>query len=171
MQIKQILRYQFVYVLLVILLVAAVIFNINTGNINISPIRIFRIIFLKDYVGTPEYNIIWKIRLPRLCMAAILGGALSLSGFLLQTFFRNPIAGPFVLGISSGAKMFVAITMIFLLKYVSGMPLWAQIAAAFCQSYPLGYGQLFRKLMDCCKACSYSCFSNIIHYFFIFKTN
>ena len=131
MQIKQILRYQFVYVLLVILLVAAVIFNINTGNINISPARIFRIIFLKDYVGTPEYNIIWKIRLPRLCMAAILGGALSLSGFLLQTFFRNPIAGPFVLGISSGAKMFVAITMIFLLKYVSGMPLWAQIAAAF----------------------------------------
>ena len=134
MQIKQILRYQFVYVLLVILLVAAVIFNINTGNINISPARIFRIIFLKDYVGTPEYNIIWKIRLPRLCMAAILGGALSLSGFLLQTFFRNPIAGPFVLGISSGAKMFVAITMIFLLKYVSGMPLWAQIAAAFIGS-------------------------------------
>ena len=37
-------------------------------------------------------------------MAAILGGALSLSGFLLQTFFENPIAGPFVLGISSGAK-------------------------------------------------------------------
>ena len=105
MQIKQILRYQLVYVLLVILLVAAVIFNINTGNINISPIRIFRIIFLKDYVGTPEYNIIWKIRLPRLCMAAILGGALSLSGFLLQTFFRNPIAGPFVLGISSGASL------------------------------------------------------------------
>ena len=134
MHIKQILRYQFVYVLLVILLVAAVIFNINTGNINISPARIFRIIFLKDYVGTPEYNIIWKIRLPRLCMAAILGGALSLSGFLLQTFFRNPIAGPFVLGISSGAKMFVAITMIFLLKYVSGMPLWAQIAAAFIGS-------------------------------------
>ena len=54
--------------------------------------------------------------------------------FLLQTFFRNPIAGPFVLGISSGAKMFVAITMIFLLKYMSGMPLWAQVAAAFAGS-------------------------------------
>lgn len=39
-----------------------------------------------------------------------------------------------MLGISSGAKMFVAITMIFLLKYVSGMPLWAQIAAAFIGS-------------------------------------
>ena len=49
-------------------------------------------------------------------MAAILGGALSLSGFLLQTFFSNPIAGPFVLGISSGAKMMVALVMIFFLE-------------------------------------------------------
>jgi iron complex transport system permease protein len=45
----------------------------------------------------------------------ILGGALSLSGYLLQTFFHNPIAGPFVLGISSGAKMVVAIVMVFLM--------------------------------------------------------
>ena len=109
MQIKKIIRCQVVYILLVVLFVLAVIFNINTGNVHISPARIFRIIFLHGDMGTPEYNIIWKIRLPRLCMAAILGGALSLSGFLLQTFFRNPIAGPFVLGISSGAKMFVAI--------------------------------------------------------------
>ena len=134
MQIKKIIRCQVVYILLVVLFVLAVIFNINTGNVHISPARIFRIIFLHGDMGTPEYNIIWKIRLPRLCMAAILGGALSLSGFLLQTFFRNPIAGPFVLGISSGAKMFVAITMIFLLKYTSGMPLWAQVAAAFVGS-------------------------------------
>lgn len=131
---KQIFRYQFVYAMLIVLMIMAVIFNINTGNIHISPARIFRIIFLKGDMGTPEYNIIWKIRLPRLCMAAILGGALALSGFLLQTFFRNPIAGPFVLGISSGAKMFVAITMIFLLNYISGMPLWAQVAAAFAGS-------------------------------------
>lgn len=54
--------------------------------------------------NSTEVNIIWKIRLPRIFMAAILGGALSLSGFLLQTFFENPIAGPFVLGISTGAK-------------------------------------------------------------------
>lgn len=54
--------------------------------------------------------------------------------FSAADFFRNPIAGPFVLGISSGAKMFVAITMIFLLEHVSGMPLWAQVAAAFVGS-------------------------------------
>lgn len=48
--------------------------------------------------------------------ALILGGALSVSGYLLQTFFHNPIAGPFVLGISSGAKLAVSLVMIFLLS-------------------------------------------------------
>ena len=47
------------------------------------------------YTGIPAFILI---------MAAVLGGALALSGFLLQTFFRNPIAGPFVLGISSAFK-------------------------------------------------------------------
>lgn len=60
-------------------------------------------------------NIIFRIRLPRITAALILGGALSVSGFLLQTFFSNPIAGPFILGISSGAKLASAIVMIFFL--------------------------------------------------------
>lgn len=56
------------------------------------------------------------MRLPRLIAAMLLGGALSISGFLLQTFFANPIAGPFVLGISSGAKLTVSLAMIGLLS-------------------------------------------------------
>ena len=134
MQIKKIIRCQVVYILLVVLFVLAVIFNINTGNVHISPARIFRIIFLHGDMGTPEYNIIWKIRLPRLCMAAILGGALSLSGFLLQTFFSNPIAGPYVLGISSGAKMMVALAMIIFLKYYTLVSSYILIIAAFIGS-------------------------------------
>lgn len=61
-------------------------------------------------------DILWKIRLPRLCGVLLLGGALSLSGFLLQTFFHNPIAGPYILGISSGAKLIVALILVFLLS-------------------------------------------------------
>lgn len=57
---KQIFRYQFVYVALLILMAAAVIMNINTGNVHISPVQIGKIIFLKGDSGTPEYNIIWK---------------------------------------------------------------------------------------------------------------
>ena len=63
--------------------------------------------------------------------AAILGGGLSLSGFLLQTFFANPIAGPFVLGISSGAKLAVSLTMIFLLSRGLASTSAALIGAAF----------------------------------------
>lgn len=63
--------------------------------------------------------------------AAILGGGLSLSGFLLQTFFANPIAGPFVLGISSGAKLAVSLIMIFLLSRGLASTSAALISAAF----------------------------------------
>ena len=57
-------------------------------------------------------SIVWQLRLPRAVMAALLGAALSAAGYLLQTFFANPIAGPFVMGISSGAKLAVALTMV-----------------------------------------------------------
>ena len=61
-------------------------------------------------------DVIWKIRLPRLLAGMVLGGALALSGYLLQVFVHNPIAGPFVLGISSGAKLTVALALIFVLR-------------------------------------------------------
>ncbi len=94
------------------LLLLAVI-NVGAGSVAVSPREIMGVIFRNQ----GDTVIIRDIRLPRICAAVILGGALSLSGFLLQTFFANPIAGPFVLGISSGAKMCLALTMILLLKH------------------------------------------------------
>lgn len=79
-------------------------------------------------------RIVVSIRLPRITAAILLGGALSVSGFLLQIFFGNPIAGPYVLGISSGAKLIVAIVMVFMLsqgKYISAL---GMVAAAFIGS-------------------------------------
>ena len=61
-------------------------------------------------------SIVWQLRLPRAVMAALLGAALSAAGYLLQTFFANPIAGPFVMGISSGAKLAVALTRVVFLN-------------------------------------------------------
>ena len=74
---------------------------------------------------------VWKIRLPRSIAAVLLGGALSVSGFLLQSFFQNPIAGPYVLGISSGAKLVVALTMIFLLEKGIMVSSLGMVEAAF----------------------------------------
>ena len=126
-------RYTIVFVSLAILFCIVTVMNINTGNVHISVSKILKILFMHDG-ATVEYNIIWKIRLPRILMAAMLGGALSLSGFLLQTFFSNPIAGPFVLGISSGAKMVVALTMIIFLKYIGHFSSWTLILSAFAGS-------------------------------------
>ena len=130
---KRQLRYALVFGSLIMAFAVIVVLNINTGNVQISIPDILRILFLREG-GEVEYNIIWKIRLPRLLMAAVLGGALSLSGFLLQTFFANPIAGPFILGISSGAKMVVALTMIYFLNRFREVGSSALIIAAFIGS-------------------------------------
>lgn len=99
------------YTVLIILLIAMMILNICIGSADISLSR------LLSAVREPEsdkvaYNIITGLRIPRTAAAAILGGALAVSGFLLQNFFANPIAGPYILGISSGAKLTVALLMV-----------------------------------------------------------
>ena len=123
-------RYAMVFILLILTFGLITVLNINTGNVHISLPEILKILARRGEGGT-EANIIWKIRLPRVLMAAILGGALSLSGFLLQTFFSNPIAGPFVLGISSGAKMMVALAMIFFLERYAFVSSYTLVVAAF----------------------------------------
>lgn len=128
------LRCQLVLFGLAFLICAGIVLSVNTGTVDISPIEVFRIIFLRGGAGTLESNVIWKIRLPRLLTAAVLGGALSVSGFLLQTFFRNPIAGPFVLGISSGAKMCVGFVIIFVVGSYGTISNWVMVLAAFAGS-------------------------------------
>ena len=126
-------RYTVVFLGLLAAFFVIIVLYINTGNVHISVPKILRILFMRDGDAV-EYSIIWKIRLPRILMAAILGGALSLSGFLLQTFFSNPIAGPFVLGISSGAKMVVALAMIIFLKHIGHFSSGVLVLAAFIGS-------------------------------------
>ena len=125
--------YCVVFMALLAALFVITVLNINIGSVPISVGEIIGILFNKQ--GDPTLvNIIWKIRLPRILMAALLGGALSLSGFLLQTFFANPIAGPFVLGISSGAKMVVALSMIYDIGAFGAVSSWTLIIAAFVGS-------------------------------------
>lgn len=98
----------FTLVALLILIAAA---SLIAGSVDIAPGDIVSLLAAGPDVSTAS-RILWHIRLPRIVVAILLGGALSLSGFLLQTFFANPIADPFVLGISSGARLAVAIVMI-----------------------------------------------------------
>lgn len=102
--------------------------NVCIGSVKISPGDI-----LASMGGSEVENgrILWDIRMPRATAAVLLGGALALAGYLLQTFFHNPIAGPFVLGISSGAKMAVALVMVFFMGHSIRVSSWGMIAAAF----------------------------------------
>lgn len=126
-------RYAGVFLILLAAFCVIVVLNINIGSVPIPVSKIAKIIFTGEG-DARQVAIIWKIRLPRILMAAILGGALSLSGFLLQNFFSNPIAGPFVLGISSGAKMVVALTMIVILGKFGAVSSWTLVIAAFIGS-------------------------------------
>ena len=106
-------RIKIAFIGMIVLLVVFFFVSVGVGSADISVIDI-----IKSLVNPGEVymgKIIISIRLPRIIGAIVLGGALSVSGFLLQVFFGNPIAGPYVLGISSSAKLFVALSMVFLL--------------------------------------------------------
>lgn len=123
-------RYGISFLLLIILLGILFVWNVNSGSVHLTVKEIFSILVRKagDDIS---FHIVWDIRLPRILAAIILGGALSVSGFLLQTFFGNPIAGPFVLGISSGAKLMVSIVMVVLLGKGMLVNSFFMITAAF----------------------------------------
>ncbi len=76
---------------------------------NIAFIDSLKILFGTVTENSSNYYIIWEYRLPKALTAIMVGGGLSLSGLLMQTLFRNPLAGPYVLGISSGASLGAAL--------------------------------------------------------------
>lgn len=135
-------------VLLTGLAVAAAFFLILNIMIGSVPVPLAEV--LKSLMGERDssgfYEIVWKIRFPRAMAAMILGGALGLSGYLLQTFFHNPIAGPFVLGISSGAKLVVALVMVFSIGRAMEISSFLLILAAFAGSLiSMGFVLLISK--------------------------
>lgn len=103
--------YRLSFILLGIALVLAWLLNISSGSVNIPFPEVISML-----LGTPAqaetWNyIIWDFRIPKAFTSILVGGGLSLSGLLMQTLFRNPLAGPFVLGISSGASLGAALLL------------------------------------------------------------
>jgi iron complex transport system permease protein len=117
--------------------------SICIGSVPVSLQQVFAALTGRGADGSVQ-SILWDIRFPRAMAVLILGGALALAGYLLQTFFHNPIAGPFVLGISSGAKLVVALVMIFFMEKAVHMSSGALILAAFAGSLlTMGFVLLF----------------------------
>lgn len=139
-------RYFAAFLFLGCCIVVLAVINICIGSVRISLADILAYVQGKEIENA---RILWDIRMPRMLAALILGGALGLAGYLLQTFFRNPIAGPFVLGISSGAKMTVALVMVGFLKYAVTVSSAALIAAAFAGAMlSMGFVLLVSRRVD-----------------------
>lgn len=104
--------YQLHFVLLAAALLMAFIINLSMGSVSIPLKEIFSV-----FMGSGSSKDTWRYilmdyRLPKAITAIYAGGGLAISGLLMQTLFRNPLAGPFVLGLSSGASLGVAILIL-----------------------------------------------------------
>jgi len=95
-----------------ILLTATWLVNISLGSVDIPFKDLFQIIFGSNASKESWNYIVWNFRIPKSITAILVGSGLGISGLLMQTLFRNPLAGPFVLGISSGASLGVAILIL-----------------------------------------------------------
>lgn len=124
------IRYILSFGMLILLVLVFLVCNICIGSVEVSVSDIIASIRGEEINQTTS-RILWDIRYPRALAAIILGGALALAGYLLQTFFHNPIAGPFILGISSGAKMVVSLVMVFLMGKAIKVSSSSLIIAAF----------------------------------------
>ena len=103
--------YRISFVLLALALLCAWLLNISSGSVSIPFADMISTLFGASPEKVSWEYIIWNYRLPKAFTAILVGAGLSLSGLLMQTLFRNPLAGPFVLGISSGASLGAALLL------------------------------------------------------------
>ena len=98
--------YRFPFLVLLLILIICFFGNISLGSVSIPLKEI-----INSLIGSSDNYIIQYYRLPKAFTAILVGSGLGISGLLMQTLFRNPLAGPFVLGISSGASLGVALVI------------------------------------------------------------
>jgi len=101
------------YLLLIFLLSGLWMANLMCGAVSIPIHEVVSILFGKEASQIAWQHIVWQARFPQSITALLAGASLATSGLLLQTLFRNPLAGPSILGISDGANLGVALVMFF----------------------------------------------------------
>jgi len=118
---KKYLKWIITILILVTLLIAAVLLALSVGQVNFSFNELVSILQEKNGV---EYSILTNIRVPRIILGIAVGGALSISGLVLQGIYRNPLVEPYTLGISGGAALGVSVAIVFGIQDVfSGLTL------------------------------------------------
>jgi len=106
-------KWIFGFALLIVLIIVLFLFNIGFGSVSISVNDIFKVLSGNVASKASYTSIIYKSRLPQTITAMLAGAGLAVGGLQMQTLFRNPLAGPSILGISSGAGLGVALVVLF----------------------------------------------------------
>jgi len=126
-----------VSVLLGCLLILVVLLSITMGSVKVPPLRSIRIL-LESILGSKETGseteraIILSLRVPRIILAGLVGAGLSLSGVIFQALLRNPLADPYILGVSSGAAVGTIFAILMGLGSLSfGLPIASFLGALF----------------------------------------
>lgn len=117
-----------ILLIFIILFVLAFFISIGNGAVKVMPNEIIKAIFLER--DTTNYQIIWNARVPRTIVAALVGVCFALSGAILQGVMRNPLAGPNIIGVSSGGGLMALIILILFPEYYYLVP-----AGAFLGSF------------------------------------
>lgn len=121
------------FIFLLILICAT--FAITLGSVNLDIKEVWKIIinrtfnreiFLKTWKNNVEI-IVWNIRAPRIVNSIVTGGGLSLVGILMQCLTKNPLASPYILGISAGASTGAVLGIIFFSQFIFAVPICAFI--------------------------------------------
>ncbi len=107
---KKTTNHSLLFLVLFIVLIVAFVADLIQGSISISFRELFDVILGKES-STINREIVLNFRFPKALTAILAGASLSVAGLLMQTLFRNPLADPYILGVSSGAGLGVAITM------------------------------------------------------------
>jgi len=119
------------WLFLLILMSFLLIINLSLGSVKIPPVEILQVLFGTDIQNAVWQDIIIDFRLTKALTCILAGSALSIGGLQMQTLFRNPLAGPDILGLSSGASL--AVSLVFMagtagLGFVPGV--WSTALAA-----------------------------------------
>lgn len=125
MHAKKRFRQGLTFLSLSVSLILTVIFATMIGSVNIPPLTVLKILFspiLPSRSWSPIYEvIILDVRLPRVLLGALVGSALAVAGTTMQALFRNPMASPYILGISSGAAFGASLAMVLGMSFVTGI--------------------------------------------------
>ena len=105
-------KQKILFTLLLLAMVFLFLVNISLGSVSIPLKEVVKGTFGQEMTKESWEIILWNFRFPKAITAILVGIGLSMSGLLMQTLFRNPLAGPYVLGLSSGASLGVAFVIL-----------------------------------------------------------